>query len=96
MEIRSFIGWVGYYKRFVEGFSHIATPLTRLTQKNVKFEWSEKCERSFQQLKEKFVSNLVLAFPESGKEFTIYNNASIQRLGCMLMQNARVITYASR
>jgi hypothetical protein len=47
-EVRSFLGLAGYYRRFVEGFSCIATPLTR---KNAKFEWTNECERSFQELK---------------------------------------------
>jgi hypothetical protein len=51
-EVRSFLGLAGYYRRFVEGFSRIATPLTRLTQKNAKFEWTDECERSFQELKQ--------------------------------------------
>jgi len=51
IEVRSFLGLAGYYKRFVEGFSKIASPLTRLTQKKVKFEWSGQCERNFQELK---------------------------------------------
>ena len=50
-EVRSFLGLVGYYRRFVEGFSRIAAPLTQLTRKNVKFEWNEECEKSFQELK---------------------------------------------
>uniref|UniRef100_A0A0V0GQG3 Putative ovule protein n=1 Tax=Solanum chacoense TaxID=4108 RepID=A0A0V0GQG3_SOLCH len=50
-EIRSFLGLAGYYRRFVEGFSSIAVPLTRLTQKKVKFQWSDECEKSFQDLK---------------------------------------------
>ena len=50
-EIRSFLGLAGYYRRFVEGFSRLAMPQTRLTQKGVKFEWSEECEQSFQELK---------------------------------------------
>ena len=51
IEIRSFLGLVGYYRRFVERFSAIATPLTRLLKKETKFEWTEKCEESFQELK---------------------------------------------
>ncbi|XP_073064042.1 uncharacterized mitochondrial protein AtMg00860-like [Primulina eburnea] len=50
-EIRSFLGLAGYYRKFVEGFSSIATPLKKLTQKNSKFNWSEECEKSFQTLK---------------------------------------------
>ena len=95
-EIRSFLGLAGYYRRFVEGFSRIAAPLTKLTQKREKFVWTDKCEASFQKLKEKLVSAPVLALPESGKEFIVYSDASIQGLGCVLMQDDRVIAYASR
>ena len=69
-EIRSFLGLAGYYRLFVEGFSRLAAPMTRLTQKNVKFEWSDKCERSFQKLKEKLISASIVALPVYGKEFT--------------------------
>ena len=51
-EVRSFLGLAGYYRRFVKGFSMTAAPMTRLLQKNVKCEWSEKCQRSFAKLKE--------------------------------------------
>ena len=50
-EVKSFLGLAGYYRRFVEGFSRIATPLTQLTRKNAKFVWTEECEKSFQELK---------------------------------------------
>ena len=95
-EIQSFLGLAGYYRRFVEGFSRLAAPLTRLTKKNEKFVWSEQCDESFKWLKEKLVSAPVLALPESGKEFTVYSDASIQGLGCVLMQEGQVIAYASR
>ena len=95
-EIRSFLGLAGYYRRFVEGFSCLAAPLTKLTQKGEKFIWSERCEESFEQLKEKLVSSPILALPESGREFIVYSDASIQGLGCVLMQEGRVIAYASR
>ena len=84
-KIRSLLGLAGYYKRFVEGFSRIATPMTKLTQKNVRFEWNEKCEDSFQELKRRLILAPVLALPVSGKEYVIYNDASIQGLGCVLM-----------
>ena len=95
-EIQSFLGLAGYYQRFIEGFSKLATPMTRLTQKNVKFEWSEKCEKNFQELKNQLVSVPILALPVSGREFVVYSDASIQGLGCVLMQDRRVIAYASR
>lgn len=52
-EIRSFLGLVGYYRRFVEGFSNLFGPLTVLTKKNTHFQWNDKCEASFQELKKK-------------------------------------------
>ena len=67
-----------------------------MTQKNEKFVWSKQCEESFKQLKEKLISAPVLTLPESGKEFTVYSDASIQGLGCVLMQEGQVIAYASR
>ena len=51
MEVRSFLGLVGYYRRFVKGFSMTVAPMTRLLQTNVRFEWSEKCQGGFENLK---------------------------------------------
>ncbi|XP_073061989.1 uncharacterized protein [Primulina eburnea] len=86
----------GYYRKFVEGFSSIAVPLTKLTQKNSKFQWSEKCEQSFETLKKKLTSTPVLVVPMEGKDYTVYSDASKEGLGCVLMQEGRVIAYASR
>ncbi|XP_060962725.1 uncharacterized mitochondrial protein AtMg00860-like [Cannabis sativa] len=61
-EVRSFVGLAGYYRRFVEGFSKIATPLTNLTRKQQKFAWTDKCEESFQTLKDKLITTLVCVF----------------------------------
>ena len=63
IEIRSFLGLAGYYRRFVHDFSRIAAPMTRLTQKNAKFVWSDACENSFQLLKEKLTTAPVLTLP---------------------------------
>uniref|UniRef100_A0A2N9IMJ0 RNA-directed DNA polymerase n=1 Tax=Fagus sylvatica TaxID=28930 RepID=A0A2N9IMJ0_FAGSY len=95
-EIRSFLGLAGYYRRFVEGFSQIATPLTHLTRKGVKFEWSNACEESFQELKQRLVTAPVLTIPSSNGGFVIYCDASGVGLGCVLMQHGRVVAYASR
>ena len=62
-EVRSFLGLAGYYRRFVEGFSKIASSLTMLTRKNVKFQWSDACEKSFQELKGRLVTAPVLTIP---------------------------------
>ena len=80
-EIRSFLGLAGYYRRFVQDFSRIAAPLTRLTRKGVKFEWSEKCEQSFQELKDRLTSALVLALPDDSGEYVVYCDAFRQGLG---------------
>ncbi|KAA3484167.1 DNA/RNA polymerases superfamily protein [Gossypium australe] len=74
----------------------IATPMTRLLQKDVKFEWSEKCQQSFDQLKTLLTEAPVFVQPESGKKILIYSDASLKCLGCILMQKGRVVAYASR
>ncbi|GJW02033.1 putative reverse transcriptase domain-containing protein [Tanacetum coccineum] len=95
-EIRQFLGLAGYYRRFIEGFSKIAKPMTKLTQKNVKFDWSEKAEAAFQLLKQKLCSASILALPEGSENFVVYCDASRKGLGAVLMQREKVIAYASR
>ena len=95
-EVRSFLGLAGYYHRFIEGFSKIAGPLHCLTRKGVKFEWNDRCEGSFQTLKEKLTSAPILTLPEGNEGFEVYSDASSQGLGCVLMQHKRVMAYASR
>ncbi|KAK5775382.1 hypothetical protein PVK06_043266 [Gossypium arboreum] len=70
--------------------------MTKLLQKDVKFEWTEKCQKSFDQLKTYLTEAPILVQPESGKEFVIYSDASLLGLGCVLMQEGRVVAYASR
>ena len=74
----------------------IAAPMTRLLQKNVKFEWSEKCQRSFEKLKAFLTEAPVLTHPTCGKEYVIYSDASLNGLGCVLMQEGKMVAYASR
>jgi hypothetical protein len=95
-EIWSFLGLVGYYRRFIEGFSKTVRPMTTLLQKDKKFEWTNACERSFCELKRKLTITPLLVLPDIHKDFTIYYDASRQGLGCVLMQEGRVIAYASR
>ena len=95
-EVRSFLGLAGYYRRFVKGFSMIAAPMTRLLQKNVNYEWSEKCQGSFEKLKAFLTEAPVLTQPTCGKEYVIYSDASLNGLGCVLMQDGKVVAYASR
>ena len=84
-EVRSFLGLAGYYQRFVQGFSVIASSLTRLLRKRVKFEWDDKCQSSFKRLKEILVEAPVLIQLTSGRDYTVYSDASRIGLGCVLM-----------
>ena len=95
-EVRSFLGLAGYYRRFVEGFSSLSAPLTKLTQKAAKFQWTEACEHSFQELKDRLTSTPVLALPEGSEGYAVYCDASGFGLGYVLMQHGKVIAYASR
>ena len=95
-EIRSFLGLAGYYRKFVADFSKLAMPLTTLTRKGKKFEWTEDCEKSFQELKRRLTSAPILTIPDGDEGFVIYSDASKMGLGAVLMQNGKVIAYASR
>ncbi|GJT05309.1 putative reverse transcriptase domain-containing protein [Tanacetum coccineum] len=95
-EVRSFLGLAGYYRRFVEGFSRLALPLTKLMRKGEKFVWNEEREKSFEELKQRLVSAPILTLPSGSGGFQIYSDASKKGLGCVLMQHGKVIAYASR
>ena len=95
-EVRSFLGLAGYYRRFVKGFSMTASLITRLLQKKIKYEWSEKGQRSFDKLKAFLTEALVLTQPTCDKEYVIFSDASLNGLGCVLMQEGKVVAYASR
>ena len=95
-EIRSFLGLAGYYRRFIEDFSRIATPMTRLTRKEVKFDWDDRCEEAFQELKRRLTSAPILIVLDRGQGYTMYYDASRAGLGCVLMQSGRVVAYGSR
>ena len=95
-EVRSFLGMAGYYRRFVKDFAKIASPLTQLLRKDRQFDWSPSCENSFQELKQRLVSAPILTIPEENEDCVVYSDASRQGLGCVLMQNGKVVAYASR
>jgi hypothetical protein len=95
-EIRSFLGLAGYYRRFIEGFSKIARPMTEFLKKEKKFNWTESCEKSFQELKRRLNTAPVLTLPDIQRDFVVYCDASRQGLGCVLMQDGKVVAYASR
>ena len=83
-EVRSFLGLTGYYRIFVRGFSVITSPFTKLLRKEIKFEWTDKCQNSFEQLKGMLVEAPILTQPTSGKEYTLYSDALGIGLGCVL------------
>ena len=95
-EIRSFLGLAGYYRRFIEDFSRLAAPMTKLTRKEVKFEWNDLCEKAFQELKRKLTSAPILIVLKRGQGYIVYRDASKAGLGCVLMQSGRVVAYGSR
>jgi hypothetical protein len=84
-DIQSFLGLDGYYWRFIEGFSKISKPMTELLEKDKKFEWTFACEATFQELKKRLTTAPILVIPDMEKLFSIYCDASGQRLGCVLM-----------
>nr|GEZ76810.1 retrotransposable element Tf2 [Tanacetum cinerariifolium] len=86
----------GYYRRFVEGFSHLSLPLTKLMRKGEKFVWDEEQEKSFKELKKILVFSPILTLPSGSGGFQTYSDASKKGLGCVLMQHSKVIAYASR
>ena len=95
-EIRSFLGLARNYRRLIEDFSRLAAPMTRLTRKEVKFDWDDRCEEAFQELKRRLTSTPILIVPNKGQGYTVYCDASRAGLGCVLMQSGRVVAYGSR
>ena len=94
-EVLSFLV-AGYYRMFVKGFSMTVAPMTRLLQKNMRFEWSEKCQASSEKLKAFLTEASVLTQPTYSKEYVIFSDASLNGIGCVLMQEGKVVAYASR
>nr|GEW26624.1 putative reverse transcriptase domain-containing protein [Tanacetum cinerariifolium] len=92
-EVRQFLRHTGYYRRFIEGFSKIANPLTKLTQKHKKYIWKEDQESAFQLLKQNLCEAPILALPEGNDDFVVYCDASLQGLRAVLMQKEKVIAY---
>ncbi|KAK9055581.1 hypothetical protein SSX86_026665 [Deinandra increscens subsp. villosa] len=95
-EVRSFLGLAGYYRKFIQDFSKIALPMTKLTRKDTKFVWGVEQEEAFQSLKQKLTQAPVLTLPEGTDDLVVYSDASLRGLGCVLMQRGKVIAYASR
>ena len=85
-ELKSFLGLANYYRRFIKGFSEIASPLNALTKKGVKFFWSESCANAFDRLKRALISASFLAFPDFEEQFLLYVDASSTGIGFALAQ----------
>ena len=82
--------------RFIEDFSRLPAPMTKLTQKEVKFEWNDLCEYAFQELKRRLTSAHILIVLERGHMYAVYCDASKDELGCVLMRSGRVVAYGSQ
>ncbi|WVZ75518.1 LOW QUALITY PROTEIN: hypothetical protein U9M48_023563 [Paspalum notatum var. saurae] len=83
-------------RRFIESFSRIAKPMTSLLEKGVPFHWTKERQAAFDELKKRLTTAPVLTLPDLTKSFTVYCDASKEGLGCVLMQEGKVIAYASR
>ncbi|KAK8934991.1 hypothetical protein KSP39_PZI014260 [Platanthera zijinensis] len=94
-EVRSFLGLAGYYRRFIENFSRIALPLTKLTRKDQRFLWTQECVQAFEKLKRRLTTAPVLSSPSGTEGFEVYSDASGSGLGCVLLQYGSVIAYGS-
>nr|GFA97158.1 putative reverse transcriptase domain-containing protein [Tanacetum cinerariifolium] len=90
MEVRQFLRLAGYYMRFIEGFSLISKPLTKLTPKNKKYKWGKEQEEAFQKLKRKLCRAPILALSEGLEDFVVYCDASLKGYGAVLMQREKV------
>ena len=95
-EIRSFLGLARYYRIFIEDFSRLAAPMTRLALKEVKFDWDDRCEEAFQELRRRVILAPILIVPDKGHGYKVYYDASRAGLGCVLMQSGRVVAYGFR
>ena len=85
-EVRQFLGLVGYYRKFVPKFADIARPLTNLTKQDIKFEWTEKCQKTFQLLKDMLLKEPILKYPDPSKPYTLFTDASKYAWACVLTQ----------
>jgi hypothetical protein len=95
MQIRNFLGLVGYYHRFIPNFSKIAKPMAKLLEMDAKFKWSLQCEETFLTLKKLLTTAPMLAQPDIDKPFDVYCDASDTCIGDVLMQDGCAISYAS-
>jgi hypothetical protein len=93
-QVHSFLGFAGYYRRFIPNFSKISKPITELLKKGNKYVWSKDCDEAFNTLKKLLTASPVLVQPDIAKPFDIYCDASGTSLGCVLMQEGLVMSYS--
>lgn len=96
IELRSFLGFANYYRRFISGYSAIVAPLTELLKKNKSWVWSKKCPEAFESLKAAISEAPVLALPNFSKTFEVHTDASDFAIGGVLMQDGHPIAFESR
>jgi len=94
--LRPFFGLVNYYRRFIKGYSGRAVPLTDLLKKNVKWDWSAKCQDAFDDLKKAITEESVMSLADYSKPFEVHTDASDFAIGRVLMQDDHPIAYESR
>ena len=85
-EVKQFLGLIGYYRKFVPQFADIARPLTSLTKKDIEFHWTEKCQASFELLKEALMKEPILRYPNPKDPYILYTDASKYAWACVLTQ----------
>ena len=95
-EVKSFLGLAEYYRRFVDGFFKMVSPLTQLTRKDQPFSWTDERETCFEDMKRRLTIAPILRIPNTTKTFEVCCDASYQVMGCVLMQDKRPVAYASR
>ncbi|WVZ97180.1 LOW QUALITY PROTEIN: hypothetical protein U9M48_042735 [Paspalum notatum var. saurae] len=95
-EVRGFLGLARYYRRFIENFSKIAKPMTSLLEKDAEFKWTDAQQAAFDELKKRLTTAPVLTLPNQQKKFIVYCDAFRDGLGCVMMQEGKMIAYASR
>jgi hypothetical protein len=88
--VRSFLGLANYFRRFLQGYSKMVVPLTNLTRKDKRWEWTEECREAFDKVKHALTNAPVLAPPELGKPFEMVSDAFGVGLGAVLLQNGRL------
>lgn len=86
-DVQSFLGFGNFYRRFIKGFRELAKPLNELTQKDIKWHWDEEQQKSFDTLKERFISQPVLNYVDFGKAFFVETDTSAFATGAVLLQH---------